>query len=115
MIRGISICRGGPRVSHLFFADDSIIFCRASSDECEALQNLLLLYENASGQKVNGDKTALFFSHNTPQDRRTSITSLFGTSPSSTHFEKYLGLPAVIGRAKKQAFHEVKDRIWKRL
>ena len=77
--------------------------------------SLLPLYENASGQKVNGDKTALYFSHNTPQDRRTSITSLFGTSPSSTHFEKYLGLPVVIGRAKKQAFLEVKDRIWKRL
>ena len=32
-----------------------------------------------------------------------------------TQFEKYLGLPSVIGRAKKKAFHEVKDRIWKRL
>ena len=26
-IRGVAICRGGPRVSHLFFADNSIIFC----------------------------------------------------------------------------------------
>jgi hypothetical protein len=32
-----------------------------------------------------------------------------------TQFEKYLGLPSVIGRTKKKAFHEVKDRIWKRL
>ena len=76
--------------------------------------SLLPLYENASGQKVNGDKTALYFSHNTPQDRRASITNIFGTNPS-TQFEKYLGLPSVIGRVKKKAFHELKDWIWKRL
>ena len=29
-IRGISIYRGGPRLTHLFFADDSLLFCRTS-------------------------------------------------------------------------------------
>ena len=28
-IRGVSICRNGPRVSHIFSADDSVFFCRA--------------------------------------------------------------------------------------
>jgi len=26
-IRGVSICYNGPQVSHMFFADDSLLFC----------------------------------------------------------------------------------------
>jgi hypothetical protein len=99
LIRGISICRRGPRISHLFFADDSIIFCRANSNECVALHGVLALYANASGQVVNNDKTALFFSCNTPQSTRDSICSIFGTIPTN-QFEKYLGLPPVVGEQK---------------
>ena len=29
-IRGISICRNGPRLTHLFFTDDSLLFYKAS-------------------------------------------------------------------------------------
>ena len=30
IMEGVSVCRGGSILSHLFFADDSIIFCNAS-------------------------------------------------------------------------------------
>jgi hypothetical protein len=113
-IWGIAICRGGPRLSHLFFADDSVIFCRASQHEGGVLQAILKLYERASGQKINEEKTTFFFSKNTPYAVRSEILSMFGSSPAS-QFEKYLGLPPILGRSKKRAFNEIKDRIWKRL
>ena len=114
LLRGVSICRGGPRISHLFFADDSIIFCKASHDNCGVLQSILTSYANASGQVVNGDKTTIFFSHNTPMQQRDSIAIFFGTS-ITTQFDTYLGFPPFLGRSKKRAFGEVKERIWRRL
>ena len=41
---------GGARLSHLFFANDSLIFCKALIEECNSLQRILTIYEEASGQ-----------------------------------------------------------------
>ena len=111
---GVSICRGGPRLSHLLFADDSLIFCRALQSDSMALKEILHNYEMASGQQLNFEKSALFFSKNTPQQIKEDISTILGTSLTS-NFGKYLGLPPLIGRKKRQAFEEIKTRIWKRL
>ena len=52
-IRGFSLCKNGPKISHLFFADDSLVFCRASMSDLHEIQAILSLYEHASGQKLN--------------------------------------------------------------
>ena len=65
-MEGLVIYWGGPRLSHLFFADDNLIFCKASIEERNTLQRILTVYEEASGQQLNRTKTSLFFSSNTP-------------------------------------------------
>ena len=39
----------GPKISHLFFGDDSLIFCKASLEECDALQRVLRYMRVLSG------------------------------------------------------------------
>ena len=64
-INGVSICRNGPKASHLFFVDDSVLFCWAKEEECQTILVLLATYECGSGQKINREKTNIFFSSNT--------------------------------------------------
>ena len=50
VLEGVTVCRGGPKLSHIFFANDSLIFYKVSLEECDALQQILKVYEDASGQ-----------------------------------------------------------------
>ena len=67
-IRRYSICRAGSRISHIFFADDYLLFCRATPLDCTKIQSILGWYEVASGQQVNSDKTTNFFSRSTSEE-----------------------------------------------
>ncbi|KAI9194942.1 hypothetical protein LWI28_010324 [Acer negundo] len=41
--------RGGPKLTHLFFVDDSMIFTRASERDCIAIKEVLECYALAFG------------------------------------------------------------------
>lgn len=49
LIRGVSICGNGPRVSYLFFVDDSVLFYRAKESECQVIFDILSIYKKGSG------------------------------------------------------------------
>ena len=72
-MEGVTVCRGGPRLSHFFCANDSIIFCKATLEECNTLQKILRVYKHAFGQQLNRAKTYLFFSKNTPGEIKEEI------------------------------------------
>ena len=67
-INVIAVCRKALFISHLLFADDSLIFCKANMNECKRVWEILQDYEVSSGQKMNREKTSLFFSKNPTLD-----------------------------------------------
>ena len=113
-IRGFSLCKNGPRITYFFFADDSLLFCRANLDELNIFQGLLSLYEKASDQQINREKTTLFFSKCVSNGRKEEIKNLLGVPEIKEH-EKYLGLLAVVQRHKKASLNYIKERIWNKL
>ena len=66
----------------------------------QAIQSALALYERASGQKINGTKTNLFFGKSVLESTKTDLKNFLGVSKIK-EYEKYLGLPAMVGRKKK--------------
>lgn len=103
-----------PKVSHLLFADDSVVYCQASEKDCKALRDILALYERESGQMVNKDKSSVLFSPNTPINIRSSLSAGVGIA-LEVRQAKYLGLPLFLGLSKKDLFEYIKVRTVNRL
>lgn len=113
-LKGIYSCRGGVRISHLLFANDSLLFREAKVGERRQLLDILTQYEEASGQAINRSKTTLFFSQNTSQREKEEIRNLMGAQVMN-NYEKYLGLPMVGGKSKVGTFKEIQERITKKV
>lgn len=77
-IKGCCIGQSAPSVTHLLFADDSFLFFKATSAESRSIKEILNSYEVFSGQAVNYQKSAVFFSANVHRDKQREIKQLLG-------------------------------------
>ncbi|XP_012435546.1 uncharacterized protein LOC105762197 [Gossypium raimondii] len=111
---GAPIGREKFSVNHLFFADDCILFGDASNEGAEVVRTVIHEYEVASGQRVNFDKSPIYFGANVAPSVRGEIVNLLGVRLAS-NLEKYLGFPMMVGRRKKWAFANFVDRFKKRI
>lgn len=86
-----------------FFADDSLLFCRANLQKIRTIIEILTIYEDTSRQSINFRKSALTFSPSIGVDLRESIQIKLGLVMVLAH-DKYLGLPASMSRNKHATF-----------
>lgn len=83
-------------------------------EDVRKIQEILGKYEVTLGQKINSDKTTLFFSKNVSDSSKELVKNLL-VVPEIREYEKYLGFPAVVGRNKKASLNYIKDRMWGKL
>lgn len=79
--------------------------------ENEKIQNLLMIYEQASGQQMNRSKTMMTFSNNVKPRERKKIMDYLGIT-EQLQPEKYLGLPPLVGKDRMKTFSSKKHKVW---
>ncbi|KAF7833334.1 homeobox-DDT domain protein RLT1-like isoform X1 [Senna tora] len=59
-IQGIRFANRGLTISHLMYADDTIMFFKATPEACNHVNQALNIYSRLAGQRINKDKKRLF-------------------------------------------------------
>ncbi|XP_017217507.1 uncharacterized protein LOC108195085 [Daucus carota subsp. sativus] len=90
LITGIKVARGAPTVTHMFFADDSYIFCKATKEDAEHVMNILSTYTKKEVLDI----------------------LKFHEADDSSH---YLGLPNSLGRKKSALLGYLKEKVQQRV
>ncbi|MCH90084.1 putative non-LTR retrolelement reverse transcriptase, partial [Trifolium medium] len=101
---GIRAGREGPTISHLMFADDLLLFGKATTEHMKCVIKVLNDFCMLSGQQVSQEKTSILFSKNVPQEVKTMLQHSSGFRVTSSLGE-YLGVP-LTGRAPKRVDYQ---------
>jgi hypothetical protein len=102
-LTGAPTSKSGPHFNYLFFANDNLLFCRATQSQWRAMTNILKMNEKASGQKMNACKTSIFISKNTSMEDREQILELAGIL-ATQRYDTYLRLLALVGKSRTTVF-----------
>lgn len=96
------------QVSHLLFADDMLVFCRANNTSFQGVNELLTSLSFHTGLSINKVKSKAFFSKGCRN--KGELCSLLGISRGKFHV-RYLGLPLSIQYPKARHFLPLLDKL----
>ena len=110
----VKASRSGPSFSHIFFADDLVLFAKATPENCKVVKEVLDMFCKALGQTISGAKSRVFFSSNIDQDSKEELSSTLRFQ-STDCLGKYLGFPIKHRGRPNQDFNFVLDKVKKKL
>ncbi|MCH82363.1 LINE-1 reverse transcriptase like [Trifolium medium] len=113
LFKGFSICREGPTISHLQYADDTLCIGEASVDNLWTMKALLRGFELASGLKVNFWKSCLI-GINVGDSFMDMACTFLNCIRGGLPF-KYLGLPVGANPRRLSTWVPLLEKIRKKL
>ena len=106
----VKTSRSGPAFSHMFFADDLVLFAKANQVSCATIREVLDNFCEQSGQTINVAKSRVFFSPNVDDNSHEMMCDTLGFQATSL-LGNYLGIPIKQPGSTGQDFNFVLDRV----
>ncbi|GMP83957.1 hypothetical protein CsSME_00037684 [Camellia sinensis var. sinensis] len=113
LVKGITIGFNGINISHLQFADDTIIFCETEWPEVLIVKRILKCFEIISGLRINFHKSVIC-GIGIPDD----IVQTFASRLNCTYQKlplKYLGMPLGANPSRRVTSKPVVEKFKKKL
>ena len=100
------------KISHLFFADDIVVFCEANKEHLTHLSWILFWFEAALGLRINLDKSEIIPVGVVEEidEMAAELGCRVGSLPS-----QYLGLPLGAPNKAPSVWDGVKEKMRRRL
>lgn len=113
-LSGFNAARGAPQITYSLFADDSIIFLKASYKNAVNLRVLLDKFYDWTEQRINDSKSTLLTSSNLGRSFTRGMTNALRVQVF-TNPGKYLGIPLQWGIISEKTFSEIVEKVGNRM
>lgn len=109
-LREVRTSRGGPSLSHLFFADDLLLFSEACEEQLACIKEGLEIFCNCSVQRINFQKSSMFCSSNVSDEEAGRLSNVLGI-PLAKKIGKYLGHHIVMDGKNRERYKEPLQKV----
>ena len=113
-VSGVKMNLNGPPFTHVMYADDLMLFARASTREVKVLDECLEKYCLWLGQLINREKSELIFSKLVQRVRKRAIKCELNMKAISM-LATYLGAPLFSSRSRSKDFKFLQERLESKL
>ncbi|PKU87614.1 Putative ribonuclease H protein [Dendrobium catenatum] len=110
---GIQISSRGPKITHLLYADDVIIFSQCSKDIAKEVKRIVDDFCSWTGQRVNDSKSQIMFGNVVGNQMRKKITKVLNFK--NVKEMNYLGIKLSLNRLRAADFHDILTNMMDRL
>ncbi|XP_075103669.1 uncharacterized protein LOC142178242 [Nicotiana tabacum] len=111
---GFGLPKWSPKINHLAYADDSIIFSSSDETSLQLIMAVLSDYEAASGQLINKAKSVVYLHHNAPINVVNKVVRISGIDRQDFPFT-YLGCPIYYAKRKMNHYQGLITKVMNKL